>query len=65
MKIADEAKVLIDEGWLLQEIAKKFGCCKDMITAAFKYWYSSRDLPVPDGRTRRKSLERKSSKKKK
>jgi len=65
MKIADEAKVLIDEGWLLQEIAKKFGCCKDMITAAFKYWYSSRDLPVPDGRTRRKSLERKSSKKEK
>ena len=65
MKIADEAKVLIDEGWLLQEIAKKFGCCKDMITAAVKYWYSSRGLPVPDGRTRRKSLERKSSKKKK
>ena len=65
MKIADEAKVLIDEGWLLQEIAKKFGCCRDMITAAVKYWYSSRGLPVPDGRTRRKSLERKSSKKKK
>ena len=63
MKIADEAKVLIDEGWLLQEIAKKFGCCRDIITAAVKYWYSSRGLPVPDGRTRRKSLERKSSKK--
>ena len=63
MKIADEAKVLIDEGWLLQEIAKKFGCCRDMITAAIKHWYSSRRLPVPDGRTRRKSLERKSSKK--
>jgi len=65
MKIADEAKVLIDEGWLLQEIAKKFGCCRDIITAAVKYWYSSRGLPVPDGRTRRKSLERKSSKKEK
>ena len=63
MKIADEAKVLIDEGWLLQEIAKKFGCCRDIITAAVKHWYSSRWLPVPDGRTRRKSLERKSSKK--
>jgi len=63
MKIADEAKVLIDKGWLLQEIAKKFGCCRDMITAAIKHWYSSRRLPVPDGRTRRKSLERKSSKK--
>jgi hypothetical protein len=63
MKIADQAKALMDEGWLLQEIAKKFGCCRDMITAAVKHWHSSRGLPVPDGRTRRKSLERKSSKK--
>ena len=63
MKIADQAKALMDEGWLLQEIAKKFGCCRDIITAAVKHWYSSRGLPVPDGRTRRKSLERKSSKK--
>jgi DNA invertase Pin-like site-specific DNA recombinase len=63
MKIADQAKALMDEGWLLQEIAKKFGCCRDIITAAVKQWYSSRGLPVPDGRTRRKSLERKSSKK--
>ena len=62
MKIADQAKALMDEGWLLQEIAKKFGCCRDIITAAVKHWYSSRGLPVPDGRTRRKSLERKSSK---
>ena len=65
MKIADQAKALMDEGWLLQEIAKKFGCCRDIITAAVKHWHSSRGLPVPDGRTRRKSLERKSSKKKK
>ena len=63
MKIADQAKALMDEGWLLQEIAKKFGCCRDIITAAVKHWHSSRGLPVPDGRTRRKSLERKSSKK--
>ena len=63
MKIADQAKALMDEGWLLQEIAKKFGCCRDIITAAVKHWYSSRGLPVPDGRTRRKSLERKSFKK--
>ncbi|MEN9673709.1 MAG: hypothetical protein RL553_1974 [Planctomycetota bacterium] len=63
MKIADQAKALMDEGWLLQEIAKKFGCCRDIITAAVKHWYSSRGLLVLDGRTRRKSLERKSSKK--
>jgi len=64
MKIADQAKALMDEGWLLQEIAKKLECGRDNITAAIKHWYSSRGLPVPDGRTRRKSLERKSSKKK-
>ena len=65
MKIADQAKALMDEGWLLQEIAEKLECGRDNITAAIKHWYSSRGLPVPDGRTRRKSLERKSSKKKK
>jgi biotin operon repressor len=64
MKIADQAKALMDEGWLLQEIAEKLECGRDNITAAIKHWYSSRGLPVPDGRTRRKSLERKSSKKK-
>ena len=63
MKIADQAKAMMDEGLLLQEIAKKLECCRDTITAAIKHWYSSRGLPVPDGRTRRKSLERKSSKK--
>ena len=62
MKIADQAKALMDKGWLLQEIAKELGCCKDTITAAVKHWHTSRELPVPDGRTRRKSLERKSSK---
>ena len=63
MKIADQAKALMDKGLLLQEIAKKLECGRDAITAAIKHWYSSRGLPVPDGRTRRKSLERKSSKK--
>ncbi len=63
MKIADQAKALMDEGLLLQEIAKQLKCGRDAITAAIKHWYSSRGLPVPDGRTRRKSLERKSSKK--
>jgi hypothetical protein len=28
---------------LPQEIAKKFGCCRDIITAAVKHWYSSGD----------------------
>jgi DNA invertase Pin-like site-specific DNA recombinase len=64
MKIADQAKALMDKGLLLQEIAKQLKCGRDAITAAIKHWYSSRGLPVPDGRTRRKSLERKSSKKK-
>ena len=64
MKIADQAKALMDKGMLLQEIAKELGCSRDRITGAIKHWHSSRGLPVPDGRTRRKSLERKSSKKK-
>ena len=37
MKIADQAKALMDKGMLLQEIAKELGCCRDRITGAIKH----------------------------
>jgi hypothetical protein len=58
-ELADKAKELFDQNLLLQEIAEKLQCCKDTVTQAIAYWFRSRGLPVPDGRTRRKSLERK------
>jgi len=46
---------------LLGDIAKKIGCDHNTITAAVRWWHEQRGLPVPDGRTRRKELDVKSS----
>jgi site-specific DNA recombinase len=62
-KIADEAKVLADQGLLLQDIAQRLGRDRNTITAALKHWYQSRGLPPMDGRSRRKELEVKASRK--
>lgn len=51
---------LVDQGQLLTVIAEQLGTHRDMITAAIRFWHESRGLPVPDGRTRRKSLVQKS-----
>ena len=59
-ELAEQAKELWDEGLLMHEIAAKLHCCHDTATRAIQHWFESRGLPVPDGRTRRKSLVRKS-----
>ena len=58
-RLAGEAKQLYDEGLLNGEIAKRLGCDINTVTRSIAFWFSSRSLPVPDGRTRRKSLARK------
>ncbi len=60
-KLADQVKELMDRGLLLQEIAILLDCDRNIVTAAKEDWYTSRGLAVPDGRTRRKALPRKSS----
>ena len=55
-KLADRVKALMDQGFLLQEIASHLGCVHNTVTKAVKHWHRSRGLPVPDGRTRRKEL---------
>jgi DNA invertase Pin-like site-specific DNA recombinase len=59
--IADQVMRFWDEGLLLQDIATRLGSNRNMVTQAVAYWHESRGLPVPDGRTRRKSLERSSA----
>jgi hypothetical protein len=49
---------LYREDMLLQDIAAKLKCDRNTVTQAIRYWHTSRGLPVPDGRTRRKSLKR-------
>lgn len=60
-RIADEVKRLVDEELLLQEIAEELEVDRNTVTAALRYWYESRGLEAPDGRTRRKGLHRKLS----
>jgi orotate phosphoribosyltransferase-like protein len=60
-ELAEQAKELWDQNLLVQEIAEQLQCSRDMVTEAIGHWFRSRGLPVPDGRVRRKSLERKCS----
>ncbi|MFO1004667.1 MAG: recombinase family protein [Planctomycetaceae bacterium] len=59
-KISDRVMELYHEGLLLDEIADLLNVDRNTITSSVAYWHKSRNLPVPDGRTRRKSLARKS-----
>ncbi len=43
----------------MTDIQKEVNCDATTLTAAIKFWHESRGLPVPDGRTRRKSLAKK------
>ena len=60
-RLADEAKRLCDEGLLMEEIGERLDCDRTTLTRAIAHWHESRGLPVPDGRSRRKTLVRKSS----
>jgi site-specific DNA recombinase len=56
--IADAVMALYRENVPLQEIARRLSSHRDLMTKAVAYWHESRGLPVPDGRTRRKTLDR-------
>jgi DNA invertase Pin-like site-specific DNA recombinase len=49
---------LYDQKHPLQDIAGTVDRDRNTITAVIKRWHEARGLPVPDGRTRRKSLPR-------
>lgn len=55
-QLADRAKALWDSGKHLGAIAAALDADRNTITAALRFWFESRGLPYPDGRTRRKSL---------
>jgi DNA invertase Pin-like site-specific DNA recombinase len=56
-KLTDEVMQLYDQGMLLGEIAETKGIDRNTVTAIVGQWHKQRGLPVPDGRTRRKSLK--------
>ena len=59
--LADSVLTLLHEGLLIEEIAARLDVCRDTITKVMKYLRTVRGLNIPDGRTRRKSLDHKVS----
>ena len=55
-RAADRVKELADGGMLFGDIASELKLDRNTVTSAWRHWHSSRSLPVPDGRTRRKEL---------
>jgi DNA invertase Pin-like site-specific DNA recombinase len=53
---------LFKAGKLYQQIANELKIDRNTVTKIVKNWHDKRGLPVPDGRTRRKSLDTKSDK---
>ena len=59
--LCENVKSLADEGILLGEIAQRLNIHRDTVTKSLQHWHASRGLAVPDGRARRKTLVRKST----
>jgi site-specific DNA recombinase len=53
----EPAMALYHDGVLIDEIATRLGTYRKMINQAIEAWHAARGLPVPDGRTRRQSLD--------
>ena len=58
----DRVGALYEQKLPMQEIAAQLGICRDSVTAYIRDYYGARGLTTPDGRTRRKTLPRSSSK---
>jgi DNA invertase Pin-like site-specific DNA recombinase len=47
---------LWDQDLSVNEIAERVDCCLEIVHEAVKNWHKDRDLPVPDGRARRRQI---------
>ena len=64
-QLAPRAYELHQQGRLIAEIAAELHCDINTITKALRFWCETNGVPWVDGRTRRKSLERKTRPKRK
>jgi site-specific DNA recombinase len=64
-ELAAAAKELWDAGLLIQEIAERLDCDRTIARGAIQQWFTAHGLPMPDGRTRRKTLIRKTTRRSK
>jgi len=56
LAIQSEAMQLLGEGVLMGDIAARLKVSLNLLTRSVAAWHIERELPVPDGRTRRKTL---------
>jgi site-specific DNA recombinase len=56
---SETAKELWDKGWLMIDIAREMKKKQSYVRKLIKYWFESRQLPIPDGRGRRSTLAKK------
>lgn len=49
---SEQAKSMLDQGMLQKQIATELGWSRAYVTKAIQFWYTSRNLEVPDGRSR-------------
>ena len=55
-EIAEQVMTLYGQKMLLQDIADRLKVDRNTITSAIRWWHEEQNLPVPDGRARRKEL---------
>ena len=55
-RLSQQVKEHWDNDLPIQEIAQILEVDKSRVTAAVKFWFESRGLPVPDGRARRREI---------
>ncbi len=58
VRLGDEALRLSDQGLLYEEVAARLGCDRNTAAKAIKRASELRGTPAPDGRSRRKTLDR-------
>lgn len=60
-RIAAEVMVRHRQGMLLQDIANDLHIDRNTVTAAIRWWHEARGLAIPDGRSRRRALGRRTT----
>jgi hypothetical protein len=57
--LSERAKELYDQGMMNAQIANVLGRARCYVTKLLRFWFESRGLEMPDGRTRRATLKQK------
>jgi len=65
VQMMDEIMSRFHRDMPIMKIAEELGCCAEIVREAVERWHRERDVPVPDGRARRRELRLKQQSSKK